>query len=521
MFRAFWIWASGGDVCDEKWFFDKSVWQKMFRTMTGCGFNALFYANSHPFSTMLDCRQDSDDSAAVDYRQMHQWVFENALDYNIGPYLVVNPADLQTQIQSEGLTLDSVGSGLRMLLDEYPELCGLVIDRLNDAPIDLVQQGIVDVLDAVRPDASLYMRVQDAGPDDPMRAIKRRGSRKIEYSVKFTRDHLVDENPDAHFISWAEHAGAQNVTAEIECANFEPWTSFSYDTAGGVLANLQELGCGGFSIKPLCPGEWPHSSDSYFKYQWQRDLVWHSVWGGSSIEQLKKQGRPRWMSRNSRLVSGFEAGSRILELLALYFAGDRSSGWRPQYCSIETKRGAHLMSIADILRPEDLSEYSGRDWWQEVTGDQVVHLGEYIHRGAAENTYGPEELIEELDDLSQLAISAGEKGMRSASGEKELPGFARDAFCMGRLGEFYVERLRAALSYARGENAEAAEHTARALGLYREIAELDSSHRDTFTLRWHKSSVQGGWNPIIRALEREHEDIISAQFKPGSDYPIQ
>ena len=56
----------------------------------------------------------------------------------------------------------------------------------------------------------------------------------------------------------------------------------------------------------------------------------------------------------------------------------------------------------------------------------------------AEDAYGPDELIEELADLSEQAVSAGEKGMRNASSEKELPSFARDAVCMGRLGEFYV-----------------------------------------------------------------------------------
>ena len=65
MLRAFWTWdpVSSGNyrAFDEpfayrnnKWFFDKSVWQKMFRAMSGCGFNAMVLANTHPFPFMLD-----------------------------------------------------------------------------------------------------------------------------------------------------------------------------------------------------------------------------------------------------------------------------------------------------------------------------------------------------------------------------------------------------------------------------------------------------------------------------------
>ncbi len=515
MHRAFWSLAPATDGRDDKWFFDKSVWQKMFRTMHGCGFNCLFFFNENPFATMIDASaypdaKVFDDASAVDYRQMYHWILEAALDYDIAPYLAFNAS------QSD---LDFIRECMRALLDDYPVLRGLIIGGLNsESTMDLAQRGIVDVLDAVRPDASLYLQSDESS--DEIIEITRRGNRKIGYLVKYTHDHLVDENPDEQFTGWIDEVEADNVIAEFEIANFEPWTSFSFDTVGGALANLEHAGCEGLALKPLSPTQWPLVSDTYFKYQWQRDLVWYSVWGGRSIEKLKKLGSPKWLTRNPRLVIGFEAASRILEILSLYFAGDRSRAIRPQYCSIDGTDGPHLISIADILRPEDITEYSGRDWWQEITGDPVVYLGEYIHRGAPENTYGPEELIEELSDLSHLAVSAAEKGMRSASGEKELPSLARDAFCMGRLGEFYVERLRAALSHARSENAEAAEHTARALGLYRELAAVDSTHRDKFTLQWRNISVEGGWGAIIRALEREYEDVSKVDFKPGSEYLI-
>jgi hypothetical protein len=204
-------------------------------------------------------------------------------------------------------------------------------------------------------------------------------------------------------------------------------------------------------------------------------------------------------------VGGFEAGSRILELLALYFAGDKSGNWRPQLCSI----GEHLFSIEDMLHLDDMPAFVARNWWEEITGDKVVHLGEYVESGTPEDAYGPEELIEELSDLSQQAIAAGEKGMRNASGEKELPSFARDAFCMGLLGEFYVARFRAALSHARGDDAEAVEHLTRALGLYREIAAVDSSHRDP-----------SNWAGVVEALQCEQADASGGVFKRGSEYPI-
>lgn len=54
MLKVFWIWNSGAfngtpDHENSRWFFDKSVWQKMFRTMSNCGFDALVLANADPF----------------------------------------------------------------------------------------------------------------------------------------------------------------------------------------------------------------------------------------------------------------------------------------------------------------------------------------------------------------------------------------------------------------------------------------------------------------------------------------
>lgn len=104
MLRAFWTWdpISTGTyrAFDEpyayehnKWFFDKSVWQKMFRAMSGCGLDAMILANTHPFPFMIDMSaypdaKVVDDAAAGDYQEMHHWIFETAFDYGIAPYLL-------------------------------------------------------------------------------------------------------------------------------------------------------------------------------------------------------------------------------------------------------------------------------------------------------------------------------------------------------------------------------------------------------------------------------------------------
>lgn len=483
MLRAFWTWAPRPD---EKWFFDKSVWQKMLRAMSGCGFNALILANA---------RLVGEDPAG-EFDAMRRWILRGTLDYDITPYLAIDP-------ERDLGPIEQARDSLRAVLETYPEIKGLFVDMSSGA--EHVQRIVVDALDAARPDASLYLRGACADPKELVEAIKRRANRPVHYSAKYSYDHLVDANPDPTFTRWIDAAGAENVAAEFGFANFEPWTSFSYDTAEGILANLEEAGCDGFSLRPLSMGEWPHTSDTLFKYQWQRDMVWYSVWGGTSVGQLARKGLPKWLVRNAKLVDGFGAGSRILELLALYFAGDKTGNWRPQFCSI----GESLLSIEDMLHLDDMPAFVGRNWWEEITGDPVVHLGEYITHGTTEDAYGPEELIEELADLSQQAVAAGEKGMRSASGEKELPSLSRDALCMGRLGEFYVERLRGALSHARGDDGEAVEHMTRALGLYREIVAVDSSHRDS-----------GHWKDVLTALEREQADASKGVFVRGREYPV-
>jgi len=502
MFRAFRIRNR-----DEKWFFDKSVWQRMFRTMSECGFDSMILENPHNFAFMIDLPSDLaelfalKESELARYQQMHHWIFETALDYDIAPYLSL----------AQMAPTPDVHRCVRTLMENYPEISGLFISTDGSKEYTaFVQQAIVDAVDAARPDASICLNVGYSEADSDIKSIARRGGRPIKYSVKYTGDHLVDGNPDPSFKSWVESVGSENVIAELYAANFEPWTSFSFDTVEEILADLHEMNCCGLSLLPLA-GDWPRTSDTYFKYQFQRDYVWYSVWGGSNVAQLLREGQPKWLLRNKRIIEGFQAGSRILELLSLYFAVDKTEKWRPQFnCIFDPADQPHLLSVDDILHLGE--DEASSKWWTQVTGDEVIYPAEYVKSGTARDAYGPDELIEELADLSEQAIAAGEKGMRNNSGEKELPGFTRDAFCMGRLGEFYVERLKAALAYARGENTEALDHMNRAIGHYREIRGVDSFHRT--------GEMPVTWTAVIKALESEYEDAESGNFKPGNMYRL-
>lgn len=478
----------------------------MFRTLSECGFDSMILESPHNFSFMIDLPTDFPDSFTTKedlayYQKMHHWIFETALDYDIAPYLSISQMAIHP----------AAGQCVRTLMENYPELSGLFVSTGGSRDYtEFVQQAIIDVIDAARPDASVYLNVGFSEPDSYITNIARRGGRPLKYSVKYTGDHLVDGNPDPSFKSWVKAVGSKNVIAELYAANFEPWTSFSFETAESILANLREMDCGGFSLLPLA-SDWPRTSDTFFKYQFQRDYIWYSAWGGSNVAQLLRDGQPKWLLRNKRIIEGFEAGSRILELLSLYFALDKTAKWRPQFnCIFDAEDRHHLFSINDILHVGEGA--SGRKWWTEVTGDEVIYPAEYVKSGTASDAYGPDELIEELADLSEQAVAAGEKGMRNNSGEKELPGLTRDAFCMGRLGEFYVERLKAALAHARGENNEALDHMNRAIGHYREIRGVDSFHRT--------GDLPVSWTSIIKALEAEYEDAKAGDFKPGSEYSL-
>ncbi len=178
---------------NNKWFFDKSVWQKMFRTMGGCGFDAMVMANTHPFPFMIETpgypeARMLDDSTLADYQRMHHWIFETALDYEIAPYLLffsnyypsrlleargIDPHDLSAP---PDFALDYTRGCVRELLQSYTEIAGIFVDA-GESSAQFIQQSVVDTLDAVRPDANLYLCGCDGEADDFVKQIKRRGSR--------------------------------------------------------------------------------------------------------------------------------------------------------------------------------------------------------------------------------------------------------------------------------------------------------------------------------------------------------
>lgn len=501
------------DDLSLKWFFDKSVWQKMFRSMSGCGLNAMVLDIGHP--SVVNQGLPSSEIDRIEHQGMLRWILDTTLDYDIAPYIAMGGLyDF-----SDEFSHDSSIQAVRGFLETFPDMVGLFLPAPDSDEIeDVLFRRSIEALDAARPDAPLYVYGLCVDSETISEKAQRRAGRAVYFSAPYSYDHFVDSEPDPAFSVWIDEVGAQNVMAELRFANFDPWSCFSYETVEGVLANLDSSDCAGFMLHPISERNWPRSTDEYFKFGWQRDLVFYSMWGGASMDDLLAQGNPKWLLRNHRIVPGFAAGSQILEVLALYFGLSKTQTWRPQFCMTcgPGSSQPHLFSISDMLRPTP----DGASWWQEITGDASVDLAEYIKSGTPEDAYGPDELLEELIDLSQQAVEAGEKGIRSASGEKELPGFARDALCMGRLGEFYVERLRSALAHARGDNQEALSHLTRALGLFKEIASIERSHRKDFIISLGDIEYAMNWYSVVDALERELKDAAAESFKPGTEYPI-
>jgi len=210
MLRAFWTWdpVSSGNyrAFDEpyafehnKWFFDKSVWQKMFRTMAGCGFNAMVFANTHPFPFMVEMSNYPEAKVVhgadlYDYQRMHKWIFETAVEYDIAPYLlffsIYYPKPL---LDARGI--DAANSSIptdfaveythycvRELMESYPELAGIIgeaSENISSNREEFIQQGIVDAVDAARPDAAIYLRGWCGNAEQFVQKIKRRGNRPL------------------------------------------------------------------------------------------------------------------------------------------------------------------------------------------------------------------------------------------------------------------------------------------------------------------------------------------------------
>ena len=194
MLKAFWTWlpvASGTyrafdepfAYANNRWFFDKSIWQKMFRAMSSCGFNAMVLANTHPFPFMVDLPAYPDARVIGEedlrgYQQMSHWILETAIEYEIAPYLLffsiyyptgllesrgIDPSDASAPTD---FAVEYTNYCVRELLATYPELAGVFAD------------------------ASEFVS-----------GIKRRAGRALHYSVKYTYEPIAKlrrEQPSAY-----------------------------------------------------------------------------------------------------------------------------------------------------------------------------------------------------------------------------------------------------------------------------------------------------------------------------------
>ena len=113
---------------------------------------------------------------------------------------------------------------LRTLLETYPEISGFVADISNvgEAAAQFVQQAILEVMDAARPDAAIYLRGFDAEPAELAGKIHRRGNRPIHYVAPYTHRHLVGAGGDNAYKQWQETVGPELLMAEMDFCNFEP-----------------------------------------------------------------------------------------------------------------------------------------------------------------------------------------------------------------------------------------------------------------------------------------------------------
>lgn len=549
MLRAFWTW---NPVCsgsrrrfDEphamrhnRWLFDKSTWQRMFRAMSACGFNAIFIANTHPFPFMIEYDQFPE-AAMVDrddleqYQKAYRWIFQTAAGYDIRPYVLFfsiyypdcfaekRGLSEDDRVKPDQLAVDYTAYCVAKLLETYPELGGIVGEASETIEGDrsaFIRNAIAAPIAASSSKPDLIIRGWCADPKDLVQTADEFGS-QARYSVKYTWEHLVGEAPDPMFRSWTAAAGPERVLAEFWISNYEPLACFSFSTAEGILRNLSQMGCSGFSLHPLSLYEWPFTSDRDFRHQWQRDLVWYQIWGGAGIAELVEHATPRWLQRHTDLIGGLEAGSRILQTVALYFGGDKQNQWHPQFCTIRYGSQCRLFTIADMVAFPEQEMFWGRNWRQELTAEKVAHLPDALQNPIPE-AYGPMEFIDTLTELVARAEADLRKAWSRIRGEQELPCIARNLESQTRLGTFWIERMRAAIARARREDETALRHMALALEAMTAAAVADRRHRDGFRAITGRTAIVGEWDSVLTALEAELSDAAKNEWRSGENYLV-
>ena len=482
----------------DKWFFDKSVWQRLFRMLNECKINTLIISSNQ----LLDIIKNEDiDDHSQEYLDMFSWIFENSLDYNIAPY-----SEFSFNGDPSKQNIDDTKQSIKKFINLYNEFTGIIVDvtGMSSGRADFIQSAIISPIDAIRPEMDIILNHL---PNE-FKGLTRKADRNISYLKSYTGNRFVDANPDNAYKSCQEEMGAGNVIADIKLDNYQPFTSFSYDISVEIRQRLAGDRARGFVVHPLSLHHWPYSPDKTFKFQWQRDMVWYYIWGGADIPQLQRLGTPKWLKRNTNVMPGFQASSRIVEILSLYF-----TGIHPVYSSGIIENIPYLFTLTDIL---EMPKSDG-EWVKEITGERAIFISEYVKTGTPDDEFGPEELIDELNDLSEQALSAGDKGLRSASGEIELPAYAQQALSFGFLAKYYVQRVSSALAYTRGNAQESLEMMKKAIEYYKQVIDLEKNFVDDKNQNVFMLNLSN----VLIALEKEYEDAAAGIFKPGKEYIVK
>ncbi len=539
MLKAFWTW---NPVCsgefrrfDEPhmlrhnaWLFDKELWRRLFRSMALCGFNGMVLANTHPFPFMV--RNDRfpeaallDNPALERYQRAYHWIIREGLRHGIETYLlffsIYYPEPMLEHLgvfdrgayEASDLAIDYTRCCVEQTLTEYPELGGLIGDaseNIHGSRGAFLRQAVAEPFESLANGKRLILRGWCSDFDEFRTEIVERVRVPITFSVKYTWEHLVHPNPDPLFMDWVRDAGAANVMAEFWISNVEPFTCFAYSTVRGIISNLSQIGCAGFSVHPLSVYEWPFTSDRCWKHQFDRDAPFYSAWGEGEMPQSPV----RALLEDESVRPGLEAASGILMLAALYFGGDRQNQWRPQFCSVRHPDGIRLLTIGDMCALTQQQSrwgtglwkaFDSLDWMTTLTGRPVMHFEDYDPDRSG--VYGPIEFAEEMDLLASRAESAVNRAERRRRGTRTRC-LLKHARAMALLGRFWAERARAAVAHVSGDQAEAIRHVENALEFFRETERLQASHANAFRAITGRCAQANNWDMPRAALEAELRD---------------
>ena len=551
--RAFWTWNPVSSVefrpfdepymlAHNEWLFDKDLWRELFRKMADYGFNGMVFANTHPFPYMIEYERFPearmlDAAELARYQEIYRWIFREGLSHGIETYLlffsIYYPDPLLKRLGLHDQEAYSVNDSaidytrycVEQLLMAYPNLGGVIGDaseNIKGGRGEFLREAIVRPFERIAAGKKLILRGWCSDFEELRNEVAAQTKVPIIYSVKYTWEHLVHENPDRMFLEWVSSAGAENVMAELWISNFEPLTCFAYSTVEGILANLRNLGCPGFSLHPLSMYEWPLTSDRCWEHQFDRDAAWYCAWG-ERPEAIPDEQKA--LVEDEELRAGLEAASETGKLAALYFAGDKQNQWHPQFCSIRHADGVRLLTIEDMCNLGDphiqaltgTSEaFDSLDWMTQLTGHPTKHFEDL--GPAYGRLYGPEEFAADMDSLVDKALSgiATAKGKYRSKGQRCL---LRHAAAQALLGRFWAERARAGIAHTELRLSAAVSHMQAALGAFRQLEALEGTHRNPFRVLTGRCAQANGWDTPRRALQAELADYragnISGRYYAG------